>query len=506
MNRQRIHRITGTFCTVFMLIVLPLLFHDAFFDINRFKVLALCCAACISGIVCVFTADFKKQIDSLKHAPTGWLLLLLCACVISSARTGFDPATLTGREGRYAGLWFLLACVVSFLIIASTSLPKRRFIQAGVFTASFIALLGVLNAFGLDPLQFYRRIQRGQESAFLSTIGNINFFGAYLVLFLPYSISSFLHASRTKGRGSDLFVSLILTLGILVSRTDSAFLGMQMVFLCLFAYSGDSLEALSRVSLLWGGSYLLLPPIGYLLVQSRFNAEMTGLLGILSKTGLAYILALCLFAYGFLCIHRVKNRKRAPGKTITRLVAIIVVTLCSLILLTGIILFTFILPDAEIGSLASFLRFNDYWGSYRGFVYARSIRAFSAFSATDKLFGQGVDLARRILTPYFDHPEILLGGVFNDAHCQILQLLITCGLCGAGAFLGFYLSMLNTVAKQSPKEPLSTAHIAMLAGYLPIMLLNVFQPILIAEFLSLSALALAQSCESGIKEVSFNEP
>ena len=100
--------------------------------------------------------------------------------------------------------------------------------------------------------------------------------------------------------------------------------------------------------------------------------------------------------------------------------------------------FTVVKPEADPGEYpsSSGLTIN---GELSGFVYIRSLRAFADYSLADKLLGKGLGRALAALTPYFDDPDAIAqaGGVFTDAHCQILQFLLTCGLFGASAFLAF---------------------------------------------------------------------
>ena len=131
---------------------------------------------------------------------------------------------------------------------------------------------------------------------------------------------------------------------------------------------------------------------------------------------------------------------------------------------------------------------------HRGFVYIRSLRAFADYPLSDKLFGKGLGRALTALTPYFDNPDAIAqaGGVFTDAHCQILQFLLTCGLFGASAFLAFYVSMLYTCAKAMGDDPILCGCFAALAGYLIVIAINVAQPILLSTYFPLCGLAVSR--------------
>lgn len=95
---------------------------------------------------------------------------------------------------------------------------------------------------------------------------------------------------------------------------------------------------------------------------------------------------------------------------------------------------------------------------------------------------------------------MLASGIFNDAHCQPLQMLLTCGIAGMLAFVGFYLSMLKHTITQAGRDPILCGAVAFLAGYAVIMFLSVTQPIIIAVYISLCALTLSKIIHSDSKE------
>lgn len=161
------------------------------------------------------------------------------------------------------------------------------------------------------------------------------------------------------------------------------------------------------------------------------------------------------------------------------------------LLFSAMVYFSVFDTKTQLGSLANFLRFNDSWGTLRGFVYVRSLRAFRDFEPMDKIFGAGMELTRSILTPYFDNPKMLRYGVFNDPHCQPLQMLLTCGISGMICFLALYLSVLLMLFRQADDDPIACGLLCSVWCYGLILLINVTQPILISTYYSICALAIA---------------
>ena len=205
---------------------------------------------------------------------------------------------------------------------------------------------------------------------------------------------------------------------------------------------------------------------------------------------LRYILIL--FAAAFLCRFLARKGVRAPGRKTMTTIVLIVLFCAALALLGAMVYFTVVNPEADLGEAAGFLRFDDAWGSYRGFVYKRAVDAFGTYTPAEKIFGKGLDTTKSILRPYFDHPVVKIVGVFDDTHNQLLQLLLTGGILAAASFVLFYAVMLVTLYRHADRDPLLCGATASVFAYLIVILINVTQPILIITYFSLSALALGR--------------
>ena len=491
--RRRAPGAVAWMCAALMLCALPLLFHNGFFDINRFKVSLVCHAAPCLLAAFVVALLLRPQGERLPaplpeaRIPACALAALLLALLIACARCGFDEASLTGSEGRYCGLAFWLACGCAFAVIASGASHLSHIDDAAIVCAGAVAALGIVNALGADPLRFYPGISEKQRSVFLSTIGNADFFGAYLAMLFPLAGARYVLSSRR--RHVWLLPALLMACGVIASRTDSSFLALHLSCAALLGCSGKSLDAMRRALVLWGLCLLALPAM-----QPALDAAdrmLYGLLLMLYRTRLALLLgALCLGGAG-LCAWAKHRGMDAPGRRLP--LAILTVILAAALVLIGVILwFTLVDSESEPGAASALLRFDDDWGSRRGYVYMRSLRAYADYSPADRLFGRGVDLTKRILEPYADNPRVLALGTFNDAHCQPLQLLLTAGLFGALSFLMLYALVIRAALRHADGDALLTGVFASLSGYGVIMLLQVTQPILIATYLSLCALALSR--------------
>ena len=496
--KTRLPQLMSFLCASFTLVVLPLLFNDAFFDINRVKVNAVYAVvpALAAAMLIALLFDARPAKRGLLGKDTRFVFisigLFIAACSTSCALQGFSSAVLLGNTGRYCGLYFVLCCALAFFMIAGGALCGHVVSRVAVICASAVAALGVINALGVDPLGFYDRIKAGQETTFLSTIGHFDFFGTYLVLLLPLAGGMFIFCEKRNARVLGGVCAALIAVGTYASRTDSALIGAHLSCAALLAMSGDSFLQMARACFLWGGCFAALPLSRWILSHSSFSLHFSAPLTLLYEKHIALALVVLFFIAGAALLWAENNRRRAPGKRRFAAAVLIALFILALLLVGLIVYFTVFAPGFPLGKAEHFLRFSDTWGSYRGFVYTRALRAFEDFTLTEKLFGKGMDTALGILTPYFDDPAMLVSGVFNDAHNQLLQLLITCGFFGAGSFALFYLAMLTLLLRRSGRDPLLCGAFASVFAYSVVIALNVTQPILISTYFSICALALSR--------------
>lgn len=498
---QKLVQSAAFICAVLMLCAVPLYTQDAFFDINRCKVSLVRTAvpplvAAMAGALILRGKKFDWRM--MPFAAMGAFLI---SCVLSGAHRGFIPEVLEGSAGRYCGLIYLLCCGGAFYVMALGDLDGRIVTALMLASAGFCAGLGVLNAMGIDPFGFYDRIKRGQESAFLSTIGNLDFFGTYLAVMFGPAVGLFVFSKKIWAQVLALLVSLVMMAGMYAARTDGAWLGMHMVLFAAAAVSGGDYRNMARASVLWGLGFAVLPIVNKLLTFSPYKPRMSGLPLILCETHAAWVLAGAFLLLGL--VFFLLKKRSAPGRKTIQKTALFVLCLALILFFGAMFYFSVMNPDAAIGELSGALRFNDSWGSARGFVYQNSLRAYGDYTLSEKLFGNGVDYVAPVLAKYMDKSEMIAmsGGVFNDVHCQPLQMLLTCGLLGMVSFLFLYGSLVVTIFRHAGEDPILLGCLASLIGYLPVMLFNVTQPILIAAYFSLGALALSRirACSGGLK-------
>ena len=87
---------------------------------------------------------------------------------------------------------------------------------------------------------------------------------------------------------------------------------------------------------------------------------------------------------------------------------------------------------------------------------------------------------------------MLAYGVFNDAHNQPLQFLITTGILGIASILYFHFSLLVKVARNVENDADCIEDFATLCGYTVLSMVSVSQPILLATYACITGLSLSR--------------
>jgi len=82
--------------------------------------------------------------------------------------------------------------------------------------------------------------------------------------------------------------------------------------------------------------------------------------------------------------------------------------------------------------------FNDHWGTNRGFAWRKAIENYSKFPLMRKILGYGPETFG-ILSFFHDLQESAMfsGELFDNAHNEYLQFLITIGPIATGAYTLF---------------------------------------------------------------------
>lgn len=222
----------------------PLIFDDFFFNINRFKFGVFAVSAYAGLVVFLLLCAARRRALAGEIRPpfslsaADWGMGAFAVLAAFSTLLSDDAfSALTGDEGRLCGLVFVLALAAMHVIVSHAQRADAWAAGGLLVSGSLCTLLGILNFFKIDPFGFYQRLTQKSIDGFLSTIGNVDFFSAFLCLFLPAAVAAFMRGGLWVRRLS--IVPILLGSGaVIAARADGALIALAaaiLTALCLGA-------------------------------------------------------------------------------------------------------------------------------------------------------------------------------------------------------------------------------------------------------------------------------
>ncbi len=151
-------------------------------------------------------------------------------------------------------------------------------------------------------------------------------------------------------------------------------------------------------------------------------------------------------------------------------------------------------PDTEkYGKLRDYLLFGDEWGTHRGYIWRIGLENYRNFPPAQKLFGYGPDTFG-IVTRSNNYQEMVqrYNEIFDSAHNEYLQYLVTIGPFGLLAYLAIHAAAIIQVIKEKMKQPLYVAALFAVLCYAFQAAVNINQPIATPVMWTLLAISVSK--------------
>ena len=411
---------------------------------------------------------------------TDWGMLgFLLICVISTLLSKYGMEAVTGSKGRDSGLILMAVYVLCYFLVSRYLKYKELPFNLFIITACVVCIIAVLHEFYTDPLKILERIKVEQQSTFITTIGNKNLFSCFVCVVLPV-IVSLLVMSKNITHAILYSVSLgICFMGLLVADSDSGYFGLAAFMAVLFVYACGNAERMFKYFLC---IFSMLVSCKVLrLVSSIFGDEMKELDKIpmlLIFNNKIYIL-IALAAVGTIAFYVLKRKyqdKHTPKWV--QIVAGSFVGVCAAAILFVFIYFSFIDKTTDLGSLTKYLRLNDQWGTHRGYAWIRSIILFKDGGVKNILVGTGPDTFGQVMKAVYRQDMLKRhGSVFDNAHNEYLQYLVTIGLLGLLAYMFALVSLIVRCIKKGKNDVVLLIVITVVVSYCSQAIFNLATPI-----------------------------
>ncbi|MCD8220953.1 MAG: O-antigen ligase family protein [Clostridiales bacterium] len=498
--------------------IFPLILHDAYFDVLKTKyqcywiiVVSMLFISVVLGLMMAFI-DFKeyqgnhvKKLISALHPrrwketfglPDGLVIGFWLAAAISTIQSDYVYESFWGNEGRYSGLFLLTMYLCFYFLVTRCWKPKGWLLEIFLISGLLICLFGITDYFKMDILGLKVRIKPGQENIFTSTMGNINSYTAYVAMILGLAAGLFA-TEKHCGRAVWYYILTVISmLAIVMGYSENAYLSLAALLGLMPLLYFQSKEGLWRYPLLLATFFSIIKFVAWLNVA--YEGTVIGLESGLFDAIAGFrwltflIVLLCAIAAAVWYFGVRKNRARCWCRY-----AVIVWGIFVVLVILGV---AFALYDANIaghadrygGAAGQYLVISDSWGTNRGYIWKRCLMFFDNFSVIRKLFGYGPDTFG-IMTVNLIYQEMgtLTGQVFDTAHNEYLQYLVTIGAVGLVFYIAFLLAVIRKVAVNCKKNRYLSGILTAIVCYAIQALVNLNLPIVAPAFWLMLSVGIA---------------
>jgi putative inorganic carbon (HCO3(-)) transporter len=181
------------------------------------KIVFLYAVATVIGILWFLT---RKNCNTKMHLIEKYVLVYLFLVFISTLFSTDIIRSIWGRPLREEGIFAISAYIFVFFIANRKYRFSKEHVKALLLSGSIVALYGVIQYFGYDPIP-RDLVRMHWKGIAVSTMGNPNFLGSYLTLILPISTFAYIYSKKTIY----LVVSGIVYLSLLCTMTRGSWIG-----------------------------------------------------------------------------------------------------------------------------------------------------------------------------------------------------------------------------------------------------------------------------------------
>lgn len=455
-------------------LVLPLIYHNYYFDILTFKYNTFINLSEIFIVMFVLLSLYEiykgniKIRDVFKNIKLDFndifMIVFFLSALVGALISPYQEVVYIGQQGRFNGLMLFSFYFILYFIIKNNYKTDSKIIYFFLFSGLTACIIGITDYFRLDLLDFRVRMKPEQKDLFMSTLGNINIYAGFLSFVFAVSSSMFVMSQKSEKNKNIIYyiISVISIFALIMSNSDSAYLSLFAFFGFLPVFAFKKLGYFKKYSLLVFSAILSVKIIG--LIQGFMGDKVIllgGVFSFISNSFMLYIIlfiALAVTIFTYFVIKEDDNYKVERTLNYLSYVWIACAILFIVLLISSIVFFSingdfYNLPP----SLKNYLIFSDSWGTNRGFVWKAVIQGFAGFDFIHKLFGLGPETVMQFLVDNrYDEMVNITGSIFDASHNEFLNYLFTQGIIGLVSYILLTAGCIYNGIKSSKNMPDTT--------------------------------------------------
>lgn len=417
------------------------------------------------------------------------------ACVVSTVFSQNPGGSFTGENGRFMGLGMFSLFVLTYFLVSRGLKFKNSLFLVLFTTADVLFLLALFQRLDSSFLGLYNNMKPDSIPAYISTVGNIDFFSTFIMLVLPLASCLFCLGENNALRWHYLLTAFLASVALIVTDVDSGYIAVIFMFVMLGFFVFRNLETLMRYFLLLAVFLAACKTVFALFTAGRVSlAFLKSTPRFLVDSGKVYFIlaaVLILFLLAFLGVK--KGFSLTKTLKVFKLLYILAVSASAVLLAFALLWFSLVNKTGNLGSFGQYLRFNYQWGDNRGYILSLAAGAFLKFNPFQKLFGYGMDMFQLAIVQFehFKPSALSRNQVYDSAHNEVANLLIGVGLLGCVSYLVFVFSQIARCLRNAKKSPLLLALALCISCYFVQSLANIAIPMVFPLYIILIAIAEA---------------
>lgn len=525
---KRINRIIAAAFVIIIIALFPLFYHNYYFDILTAKYRFYYITAIVMTIAAMMVAlwfffiDWRRnQCQMMKRLCSDFSLKSLRVCdwamlafilanVISTFQSDYFYESFWGNEGRFMGLFLMLLYGSSYFVISRFFRFRRLYLDLFMTAGVCACLIGILQYFSIDFLGFKTGLRMSDYKVFASTFGNINTYVSYVALMAGVGITLFVLETHQVRKCWYFFVVNVSFIALVTGISDNAYLALAAVFGLLPLYLFCNLRGVKQYILLVTVLFtdIQLVDLGNQVFSERAMG-ISSLFNFITECGYlpAAVAVLWAVTIGLYVLDARLNKlgRLRKESNIGRWIWMGIIILACLVL--GCILYDANIPGNadKYGALSQYLVMNEDWGSSRGYIWKISADMFRRLPLMHKLFGYGPDTFGIFMVMDYWDKVAANGVIFDSAHNEYLQYLITIGIVGLFSYLALLVTSSLQMLRTSVKRPELVAIVFGILSYGAQALVTINVPMVSPIMLTLMMMGVAVSNEANKANVLEDE-
>ena len=507
--------IMGAF-TLIVLCVLPLVFHDFYFDIleTKYQFYSVVSIAAlvimggyglVSGKMIEWFSKFSFQAWRKSMNVCDWAMLAFWLCNVLSWAFCKDWKweAFWGTSGRYNGVFLMTIYMVSYFLVTRFFKLKKWYLDAFLAVGILVCVFGITDYFQMDVLGFKVNMMDEQKAIYTSTFGNINTYTIYVAALLAVAMILFTQEKSQK-RMFWYYGNMVLSsFALIMGTSDNAYLSLAAIFglspLWLFrtktGFRRYVISAATFVTVILCISW----------INKAYASSVIGIdsaFALIANQKFLPIIAVILWVVSAALVFMSRKPQPLMNKTSSDEMNKLAVYIWLGVIVVVCIAVVYVLYDANVaghadkyGAISSYVVFNDDWGTRRGYVWKRAMEIFTAkLTPLQKIFGYGADTFALVMQYYF--PSVVQNGqtvIFDSAHNEYLHYLVTIGFAGMASYIVFMVSSVVIMAKRMKDRPETAAVMLAILAYMVQATVNINLPVAMPIILQLLAMGVGKT-------------